>query len=42
MHRVHLLLSLALAAGLVTPAAAHEPPAPRRPNIVLILADDKN
>ena len=40
MPRVHLLLSLALAAGLVTPAAADEPPAPRRTNIVLILADD--
>ena len=42
MPRVHLPLSLALAAGLVTPAAADEPPAPGRPNIVLILADDKN
>ena len=40
MRRVHLLLSLALAAGLVTPAAADGPPAPGRPNIVLILADD--
>ena len=40
MRRVHLLLSLALAAGLVTPAAADGPPAPRRPNIVIILADD--
>ena len=40
MSRVHLPLSLALAAGLVTPAAADGPPAPGRPNIVLILADD--
>ena len=40
MRRVHLRLALALAAGLVTPPAADEPPAPRRPNILLILADD--
>jgi hypothetical protein len=40
MPRVHLPPSLALAAGLITPAAADEPPAPGRPDIVLILADD--
>jgi hypothetical protein len=40
MRRVRLRLSLALAAGLASPAAADEPPARRRPDIVRILADD--